>query len=151
MPEIFWSSVCIPAILASSGNNLWVNSLQCRSALPQAQRCLGWLFSGPSWFHHVSWTQLRLQPSWSWEQFGLGVVKYSQQAVPVLSAVSLQTGRFVEHHAEASWRLLRGPARDFQGFGRACVPSWFRIGMGISALWPPVFWADSLGIGPAQV
>lgn len=49
MPEMLCSSVCIPAILASGGSNLWVK----RETLPQMQRCHSCLFAGPSWFQHA--------------------------------------------------------------------------------------------------
>lgn len=143
MAEITWSSVRIPAVMASSGSNLWVNSLPPRETLP-------WLAVGRtilvSAFLVVCGRAL-LYYTWSQAESrnSSDVFSVSSLCLSSLASVCKQDGL---------WKVMlrfpggssKTPARDFQGFGRACDPSWFCMGMGLSTL----FQAHLLWIGPAQ-
>lgn len=107
MAEITLSSVCIPAVLASCGNNLWVNSLPPRETLPQLALCRTIFFSA---FLIVCGRAL---PEFSGitpeARLSLEAVQmyFSVQVVPVFSGINLQTGWFVESDTEASWWLFK--------------------------------------------
>lgn len=100
MAEITLSSVCIPAVMASCGNNLWVNSLPPKETLPQLVLCRTIFVSAFLIVCGRALPEARLS---------LETVRmyFSVQAVPLFSGINLHTGWFVESDAEASWWLLK--------------------------------------------